>query len=169
MKEPRKFSRRRHYDRDTICIAGTDMGKTVLFWLPLLFRPTGIQIVVTRSTERRVPSKVLPPLRSPHLVTHRRHCPTTLTSPSCEAECSVTARAPHLTLTLTLTLTDLISPSFAWRSCANTNGNALCIPVRVCMRVSSLLSPHSLTLAVSSRCHLTSRRRPPCIATAQCV
>lgn len=34
-------------DRDIICIAGTGMGKTLTFWLPLLFRPTGIQIVVT--------------------------------------------------------------------------------------------------------------------------
>ena len=35
------------HDRDIICIAGTGMGKTLSFWLPLLFRPTGIQIVVT--------------------------------------------------------------------------------------------------------------------------
>ena len=34
-------------DRDIVCIAGTGMGKTLSFWLPLLLRPTGIQIVVT--------------------------------------------------------------------------------------------------------------------------
>jgi superfamily II DNA helicase RecQ len=33
--------------RDVISIAGTGMGKTLTFWLPLLFRPYGIQIVVT--------------------------------------------------------------------------------------------------------------------------
>ncbi|KIK91018.1 hypothetical protein PAXRUDRAFT_150485 [Paxillus rubicundulus Ve08.2h10] len=34
-------------DRDIVCIAGIGMGKTLTFWLPLLFRPDGIQIVVT--------------------------------------------------------------------------------------------------------------------------
>ncbi|KIM55781.1 hypothetical protein SCLCIDRAFT_133998, partial [Scleroderma citrinum Foug A] len=34
-------------DKDVICTAGTGMGKTLCFWLPLLFRPDGIQIVVT--------------------------------------------------------------------------------------------------------------------------
>jgi len=34
-------------DKDVICTAGTGMGKTLCFWLPLLFRPNGIQIVVT--------------------------------------------------------------------------------------------------------------------------
>ena len=34
-------------NRDVISIAGTGMGKTLTFWLPLLFRPKGIQIVVT--------------------------------------------------------------------------------------------------------------------------
>ncbi|KIJ05293.1 hypothetical protein PAXINDRAFT_164776 [Paxillus involutus ATCC 200175] len=34
-------------DRDIVCIAGTGMGKTMTFWLPLLFQPSGIQIVVT--------------------------------------------------------------------------------------------------------------------------
>ncbi len=34
-------------DRDIVCIAGTGMGKTLTFWLPLLFCPRGIQIVVT--------------------------------------------------------------------------------------------------------------------------
>lgn len=33
--------------RDVISIAGTGMGKTLTFWLPLLFRPNGVQIVVT--------------------------------------------------------------------------------------------------------------------------
>lgn len=33
--------------RDIISIAGTGAGKTLTFWLPLLFRPNGIQIVVT--------------------------------------------------------------------------------------------------------------------------
>ena len=34
-------------DKDVICTAGTGMGKTLCFWLPLLFRPNGLQIVVT--------------------------------------------------------------------------------------------------------------------------
>ncbi|KIL55218.1 hypothetical protein M378DRAFT_46953, partial [Amanita muscaria Koide BX008] len=34
-------------DQDIIAIAGTGAGKTLSFWLPLLCRPTGIQIVVT--------------------------------------------------------------------------------------------------------------------------
>ena len=34
-------------DKDLLCIAGTGMGKTLTFWMPLLFRPDGIQIVVT--------------------------------------------------------------------------------------------------------------------------
>lgn len=33
--------------QDIISIAGTGMGKTLTFWLLLLFRPDGIQIVVT--------------------------------------------------------------------------------------------------------------------------
>ncbi|KAF8837391.1 hypothetical protein BDN67DRAFT_873341, partial [Paxillus ammoniavirescens] len=32
---------------DIVCIAGTGMGKTLTFWLPLLFCLEGIQIVVT--------------------------------------------------------------------------------------------------------------------------
>jgi len=34
-------------DKDVVCTAGTGMGKTLVFWLPLLFCPDGIQIVVT--------------------------------------------------------------------------------------------------------------------------
>lgn len=35
-------------NRDVVSIAGTGMGKTLTFWMPLLFRPLGsIQIVVT--------------------------------------------------------------------------------------------------------------------------
>lgn len=34
-------------DKDIVCIAGTSMGKTLGFWLPLLFHLNGIQIVVT--------------------------------------------------------------------------------------------------------------------------
>lgn len=34
-------------DRDVISIAGTGMGKTLTFWMPLLFRPHGIQLIVT--------------------------------------------------------------------------------------------------------------------------
>ncbi|KAF9219082.1 hypothetical protein BS17DRAFT_789990 [Gyrodon lividus] len=34
-------------DQDVLCIAGTGMGKILTFWMPLLFRPDGIQIVVT--------------------------------------------------------------------------------------------------------------------------
>ena len=33
--------------RDVISIAGTGMGKTLTFWMPLLFRPHGIQLVIT--------------------------------------------------------------------------------------------------------------------------
>ena len=33
--------------QDIISIAGTGAGKTLTFWLPLLFRPNSIQIVVT--------------------------------------------------------------------------------------------------------------------------
>ncbi|THH18248.1 hypothetical protein EW146_g2695 [Bondarzewia mesenterica] len=33
-------------DRDVVCIAGTGSGKTLTFWMPLLFRRDGIQIVV---------------------------------------------------------------------------------------------------------------------------
>ncbi|KIK72327.1 hypothetical protein PAXRUDRAFT_180866, partial [Paxillus rubicundulus Ve08.2h10] len=34
-------------DKDVVCTAGTGMGKTLGFWLPLLFHPEGIQIVIT--------------------------------------------------------------------------------------------------------------------------
>ncbi|KAI6115259.1 P-loop containing nucleoside triphosphate hydrolase protein, partial [Pisolithus croceorrhizus] len=34
-------------EKDIICMAGTGMGKTLTFWMPLLFRPGDIQIVVT--------------------------------------------------------------------------------------------------------------------------
>ncbi|KIK12390.1 hypothetical protein PISMIDRAFT_45357, partial [Pisolithus microcarpus 441] len=34
-------------DNDVICVAGTGMGKTLTFWMPLLVRENGIQIVVT--------------------------------------------------------------------------------------------------------------------------
>ena len=34
-------------DKDIICISGTGSGKTLTFWIPLLFRPEGIQIVIT--------------------------------------------------------------------------------------------------------------------------
>ncbi|KIO12248.1 hypothetical protein M404DRAFT_44354, partial [Pisolithus tinctorius Marx 270] len=33
--------------RNVLCIARTGMGKTLTFWMPLLFWPAGIQIVVT--------------------------------------------------------------------------------------------------------------------------
>jgi replicative superfamily II helicase len=36
------------HDRDVIIIAGTGMGKTLTFWMPLLFFPAGyIQVVIT--------------------------------------------------------------------------------------------------------------------------
>lgn len=35
------------HDSDVILHVGTGMGKTLAFWLPLLFRPQGILIVVT--------------------------------------------------------------------------------------------------------------------------
>ncbi|KIK21473.1 hypothetical protein PISMIDRAFT_82930, partial [Pisolithus microcarpus 441] len=34
-------------EKDVICVVGTGMGKTLTFWMPLLFRPDGIQIVIT--------------------------------------------------------------------------------------------------------------------------
>ena len=34
-------------DKDVIAIAPTGAGKTLTFWMPLLFRPNGIQLVVT--------------------------------------------------------------------------------------------------------------------------
>lgn len=35
-------------DRDVVVIAGTGMGKTLTFWMPLLFFPAGhIQVVIT--------------------------------------------------------------------------------------------------------------------------
>jgi len=34
-------------DQDVVSIAATGSGKTLTFWMPLLFHPQGIQIVVT--------------------------------------------------------------------------------------------------------------------------
>ncbi|KAI5996708.1 P-loop containing nucleoside triphosphate hydrolase protein [Pisolithus albus] len=34
-------------NQDIVCIAGTSMGKTLTFWMPLLFRPKALQIIVT--------------------------------------------------------------------------------------------------------------------------
>lgn len=34
-------------DKDVLCTAGTGMGKTLGFWIPLLFRPESMQIVIT--------------------------------------------------------------------------------------------------------------------------
>ncbi|KAF8833024.1 hypothetical protein BDN67DRAFT_917748, partial [Paxillus ammoniavirescens] len=34
-------------DCDIVCIAGTSMGKTLSFWLPLLFWPSGIHTYQT--------------------------------------------------------------------------------------------------------------------------
>ncbi|KAI0331424.1 P-loop containing nucleoside triphosphate hydrolase protein, partial [Cubamyces sp. BRFM 1775] len=34
-------------NEDIVCISGTGSGKTLCFWMPLLFRPDGIQIVIT--------------------------------------------------------------------------------------------------------------------------
>ncbi|KAI0738168.1 hypothetical protein C8Q80DRAFT_1060062, partial [Daedaleopsis nitida] len=34
-------------DRDVVCISGTGSGKTLTFWIPLLFRPNGIQVIIT--------------------------------------------------------------------------------------------------------------------------
>jgi len=34
-------------DRDVISIAGTGMGKTLTFWMPLVFRLQGIQLIIT--------------------------------------------------------------------------------------------------------------------------
>ena len=35
------------HDKDIISIAATGSGKTLTFWMPLLFRPDGIQIIIT--------------------------------------------------------------------------------------------------------------------------
>ncbi|KAG2060970.1 hypothetical protein BDR06DRAFT_871141, partial [Suillus hirtellus] len=34
-------------DHDIICTAGTGKGKTLTFWMPLLFDSTSVQIVIT--------------------------------------------------------------------------------------------------------------------------
>ncbi|KAG1777810.1 P-loop containing nucleoside triphosphate hydrolase protein [Suillus placidus] len=34
-------------NQDVLCIAGTGMGKTLGFWIPLLFRNNSIQLVIT--------------------------------------------------------------------------------------------------------------------------
>ncbi|KAJ7240892.1 hypothetical protein C8J57DRAFT_958654, partial [Mycena rebaudengoi] len=34
-------------DGDVVCISATGSGKTLTFWLPLLFKPDGIQIVIS--------------------------------------------------------------------------------------------------------------------------
>lgn len=34
-------------DKDVVCISGTGSGKTLCFWIPLLFRPVGIQVIIT--------------------------------------------------------------------------------------------------------------------------
>jgi superfamily II DNA helicase RecQ len=34
-------------NKDVVSIARTGLGKTLTFWMPLIFRPQGIQIVVT--------------------------------------------------------------------------------------------------------------------------
>ncbi|KIK91054.1 hypothetical protein PAXRUDRAFT_799252 [Paxillus rubicundulus Ve08.2h10] len=33
-------------DQDVLCVAGTGMGKALTFWMPLLFRVDGIQVIV---------------------------------------------------------------------------------------------------------------------------
>ncbi|KAI9064977.1 P-loop containing nucleoside triphosphate hydrolase protein [Trametes sanguinea] len=33
--------------RDVVCVSGTGSGKTLTFWMPLLFRPGGIQVIIT--------------------------------------------------------------------------------------------------------------------------
>ncbi|EJF56824.1 P-loop containing nucleoside triphosphate hydrolase protein, partial [Dichomitus squalens LYAD-421 SS1] len=34
-------------DKDVVCISGTGSGKTLTFWMPLLFRPDGIQVIIS--------------------------------------------------------------------------------------------------------------------------
>ncbi|OSD04072.1 P-loop containing nucleoside triphosphate hydrolase protein [Trametes coccinea BRFM310] len=34
-------------NRDLVCISATCSGKTLTFWMPLLFRPDGIQVIIT--------------------------------------------------------------------------------------------------------------------------
>jgi len=36
-----------HHDRDIVSIAATGAGKTLTFWMPLLFREDGIQIIMS--------------------------------------------------------------------------------------------------------------------------
>ncbi|KIK18439.1 hypothetical protein PISMIDRAFT_78381, partial [Pisolithus microcarpus 441] len=33
--------------QDIVCITGTSMGKTLMFWMPLLFCPRALQIIMT--------------------------------------------------------------------------------------------------------------------------
>ena len=33
--------------KDVVCISGTGSGKTLTFWIPLLFRPHGVQVIIT--------------------------------------------------------------------------------------------------------------------------
>ena len=35
------------HDKDVVSVAATGSGKTLTFWMPLLFRPEGIQIIIT--------------------------------------------------------------------------------------------------------------------------
>ena len=35
------------HDKDIVSIAATGSGKTLTFWMPLLFRTSGIQIIIT--------------------------------------------------------------------------------------------------------------------------
>ena len=42
-----EFARNILLRKDVILEIATGMGKTLAFWLPILFRPTGIQVVVT--------------------------------------------------------------------------------------------------------------------------
>ncbi len=34
-------------EQDIVCISATGSGKTLTFWMPLLFRETGIQVIIT--------------------------------------------------------------------------------------------------------------------------
>ncbi|KAJ7701238.1 hypothetical protein B0H17DRAFT_924702, partial [Mycena rosella] len=45
-------------DGDVVCISATGSGKTLTFWLPLLFRPNGIQLVISPSRDK-MPTIVL--------------------------------------------------------------------------------------------------------------
>ena len=148
------------------------MGKTVLFWLPLLFRQQVPRLSSLRSINsvNRMPS----PFKSP--ATTALTTPRHSSSPSPDhphfalmrsglhhdSACSSPHPHPHRPR-LALVRMVLVC-KHKWECAVHSRS---CLHASIVVALASL--SHSLTLAVSSRCHLISRRRPPCVATAQCV